>query len=52
MPIRQSIWKVGDSPQPLEESRLASEQQLEQMIVANPRLLSEDILLVGRRQSR
>ena len=50
MPIRQSIWKVGDSPQPLEESRLASEQQLEQMIVANPRLLSEDILLVGRQE--
>jgi len=50
MPIRQSIWKVGDSPQPLAEARLASEQQLEQMIVASPSLLSDDIMLIGRQE--
>ena len=50
MPIRQSIWKVGDRPQPLAEARLASEQQLEQMIVASPSLLSEDIMLIGRQE--
>lgn len=50
MPIRQSIWKVGESPQPLAEARLASEQQLEQMIVASPSLLSDDIMLIGRQE--
>jgi len=50
MPIRQSIWKVGDTPQPLAETRLASAQQLEQMIVANPSLLSDDMMLIGRQE--
>jgi|GEM_PF-4742939 len=34
MPIQHAIWKVGKSPEPLKETGLASEQQLEEMIVA------------------
>ena len=33
MPIQHAIWKIGDQPLPLSASRLASEQQLEEMIV-------------------
>jgi len=50
MPIRQSIWKVGDTPQQLPATRLASEQQLEDMIVANPELLSDELMLIGRQE--
>lgn len=50
MPIRQSIWKVGDAPEQLCETRLASEQQLEDMIVANPELLSDELMLIGRQE--
>ena len=50
MPIRQSIWKVGRQPQPLAEARLESEQQLEEMIVASPGVLSEDIMLIGQQE--
>ena len=51
MPIRQSIWKVGDTPQPLAAARLASEQQLEDIIVANPELLSDELMLIGRQEN-
>lgn len=50
MPIRTSIWKVGAEPEPLAESSLAKEQQLEAMIVAAPRLLSDEWMLIGRQE--
>lgn len=50
MPIRHAIWKVASSPEPLAESRLASEQLLEDMIVAQPRLLSDEWMLIGRQE--
>lgn len=50
MPIRSAIWKVGTSPEALTESSLAKEQTLEDMIVAAPRLLSEEWMLVGRQE--
>lgn len=50
MPIRTAIWKVGTSPEALTESSLAKEQTLEDMIVAAPRLLSEEWMLVGRQE--
>ncbi|MGH7171318.1 MAG: endonuclease NucS domain-containing protein [Gemmataceae bacterium] len=50
MPIRTAIWKVGAQPEPLLESSLAKEQLLEDMIVAAPRLLSEDWMLIGRQE--
>jgi hypothetical protein len=42
MPFRHAIWKVADQPQQLAESALTDEELLEKMIVANPRILSEE----------
>ncbi|HJT75615.1 MAG TPA: endonuclease NucS domain-containing protein [Gemmataceae bacterium] len=50
MPIRTAIWKVAAQPEPLPESSLAKEQLLEEMIVAAPRLLSEEWMLIGRQE--
>ncbi len=50
MPIRTAIWKVGAQPEPLLESTLAKEQLLEDMIVASPRLLSDEWMLIGRQE--
>src|SRR4051794_9207516 len=50
MPIRHAIWKVGAHPVPLVESSLVSEQLLEEMIVAAPRLLSDEWMLIGRQE--
>jgi len=50
VPIHTAIWKVGTSPEALTESSLAKEQTLEDMIVAAPRLLSEEWMLVGRQE--
>lgn len=51
MPIQTQIWTVGAQPAPLKAAQLASEQLLEEMIVAAPALLSEDWLLIGRQES-
>lgn len=50
MPVRNAIWTVTDSPQPLAEARLPSERLLEDMIVAAPRILSDEWMLVGRQE--
>ena len=50
MPIQHAIWKIGDAPAPLLTSRLASEQQLEDMIVRDPRILSSEWMLIGRQE--
>jgi hypothetical protein len=50
MPIRTSIWRVGDPPERLVESSLGKEQLLEAMIVAAPSLLSEEWMLIGRQE--
>lgn len=51
MPIRTTLWKVGQTPQALTESTLASEKLLEDMIVAEPRMLSEEWMLIGRQEN-
>jgi len=51
MPIRHAIWKVAAQPVPLVESSLVTEQLLEGMIVAAPRLLSDEWMLIGRQES-
>ena len=51
MPIRTALWNVGLQPYPLVESTLAKEQLLEDMIVAAPRLLSDEWMLIGRQES-
>lgn len=50
MPIRHAIWKVASQPEPLAESSLVTEQLLEDMIVAAPRMLSEEWMLIGRQE--
>lgn len=50
MPIQHAIWKVGDKPEPLTSSQLASEQKLEEMIVRDPRILSSEWMLIGRQE--
>ena len=50
MPIRHAIWKVAAKPEPLPESSLAREQLLEEMIIADPRILSDEWMLIGRQE--
>jgi hypothetical protein len=50
VPIQTAIWRVGSDPQPLELSLLSKEQILEDMIVAAPKLLSEEWMLIGRQE--
>ncbi len=50
MPIRTALWKVGAKPQALSEAKLANEQLLEEMIIASPRLLSDEWMLIGRQE--
>lgn len=50
MTIRSALWKVGSQPEPLHESTLESEKLLEDMIVADPNLLSDEWMLIGRQE--
>jgi hypothetical protein len=50
MPIRNALWTVGPTPHALPESRLPSERVLEDMIVAAPRILSDEWMLIGRQE--
>ena len=51
MPIRTAVWKVSSTkPERLTESSLAKEQLLEEMIVADSRLLSDEWMLIGRQE--
>lgn len=50
MPIKHAIWKVGTKPTPLPTTTLLSEQQLEEMIVATPQILSAEWMLIGKQE--
>lgn len=50
MAVRHAIWKVGSQPELLAASTLASEQELEDMIVAAPEILSPEWMLIGRQE--
>lgn len=51
MPIKHAIWKVGDKPTSLSICRLPSEQKLEEMIVSDPGILSNEWMLIGRQET-
>jgi hypothetical protein len=51
MPIRHAIWKVAEQPVPLIESALVTERLLEDMILAERKILSDEWLLIGRQES-
>lgn len=48
MPIRHSIWRVGQKPQALKAGQLDSETLLEDMIAAAPEILSPEWMIIGR----
>ena len=48
MTVKQGVWKVGARPVALVTDRLASEDLLEEMIVADISILSPDWMLIGR----
>jgi endonuclease NucS-like protein len=50
MAIRTAVWKVSAKPEPLLEVSLAKEQFLEEMIVAEPKILSDEFMLIGRQE--
>jgi hypothetical protein len=50
MPIKHAIWKVGENPMLLAQASLPSEQQLEDMIVRDPRILSDEWMVIGRQE--
>lgn len=50
MPVKHAIWKVGSKPIPLSTSTLPNEQQLEDMILAAPEILSSEWMLIGRQE--
>lgn len=50
MPIRHAIWKVEAQPSPLSTASLLNEQQLEDMIVSAPQILSSEWMLIGRQE--
>ena len=47
MPVKHAIWKVGSKPIPLSTSTLLNEQQLEDMILAAPEILSSEWMRIG-----
>jgi hypothetical protein len=51
MPIGHAIWKISSPPERLAPSSLSNEQLLETMIVAEPRILSDEWMLIGRQES-
>lgn len=50
MPVKTHLWKVGERPEILGEVRLETEKLLEEMIVQEPRMLSDDWLLIGQQE--
>ncbi len=50
MSIKHAIWKVGAQPSPLSTTTLLHEQQLEDMIVSAPQILSGEWMLIGRQE--
>jgi hypothetical protein len=50
MPIKHALWQVGDQPVALAASKLVTEQLLEDMIVRDPTILSDQWMLIGRQE--
>ncbi|HAS1939588.1 TPA: DUF91 domain-containing protein [Enterobacter asburiae] len=47
MPVHHAIWRVGETPQPLPISKLASEKLLQKMIIQDPSILSDQWMIIG-----
>ncbi len=51
MPVQHALWQIGQPPTLLTTCKLANEQLLEEMIVADPRILSDEWMLIGRQEN-
>lgn len=51
MPVHHAIWRIGENPQPLTISKLASEQLLEKMILNAPTILSDQWMIIGHQEN-
>ena len=50
MPIKHALWTISQQPVEVVSSALMSEHDLEDMIVAAPRILSDEWMLIGRQE--
>lgn len=48
MPILQAMWRIGDKPERLTTSQIASERLLEDLIVQDSSILNNNWMLIGR----
>lgn len=51
MPIEVKLWKLGDHLEPIEYTRMNSEQRLETVLADDIRIVDPDLLLIGRQVS-
>ena len=47
MPVHHTIWRVGENPQPLTISKLATEKLLQKMIIHDSSILSDQWMIIG-----
>ncbi|MBA0167108.1 MULTISPECIES: nuclease [Pectobacterium] len=47
MPVHHAIWRVGENPQPLTISKLATEKLLQKMIIQDSSILSDQWMMIG-----
>ncbi|WP_210081499.1 nuclease [Pantoea endophytica] len=47
MPVHYAIWRVGENPQPLTISKLATEKLLQKMIIQDSSILSDQWMIIG-----
>ncbi|MXZ39074.1 MAG: DUF91 domain-containing protein [Holophagales bacterium] len=50
MPVQHALWVAGEAPLEVKTAVLTDEAELEAMIVAEPRILSEEWKLIGRQE--
>jgi hypothetical protein len=48
MLIHHAIWQVGEKPVPLQAAQLSAEEQLRERIIQDPRIPSNDWMIIGR----
>ena len=48
MPIKQSIWRIGQKPTALMQSKLKNEEILEDMIENDSSILEDEWMIIGR----
>lgn len=51
MPVQHALWVAGETPLEVRTAVLTDEAELEAMIVAEPRILSEEWMLIGRQEN-